>query len=193
MKKFIVGIDEVGRGALAGPLTVGLVAFQKDSLRFLKGIKDSKKLSPKTREEWRIKIKSQKLKAKTFTSSANNKIIDKLGLAGAIKITIARLLKKAKIQSSSLIYLDGGLKAPNKYRNQKTVVKGDEKIPIIAAASIIAKTERDKKMTKFSKIFPPYGFDANKGYGTKLHREKIKKFGSCPLHRKTFLRNKLNC
>lgn len=193
MKKFIVGIDEVGRGALAGPLTIGLVAFPKDSLRLLKGIKDSKKLSPKTREEWRLKIKSQKLKAKTFTSSANNKIIDKLGLARAIKITIARLLKKAKIQSSSLIYLDGGLKAPNKYRNQKTVIKGDEKIPIIAAASIIAKTERDKKMIKFSKIFPHYGFDANKGYGTKLHREKIKKFGSCPLHRKTFLRNKLNC
>ena len=98
-----------------------------------------------------------------------------------------RLLKKAKVGLKTKIYLDGGLKAPKKYINQKTVIKGDEKIPIIAAASIVAKVTRDGKMRKFAEKYPKYGFEKHKGYGTKEHFSRIKKFGLSPEHRRSFL------
>lgn len=188
MSRYVAGIDEVGRGPLAGPLTLGLVACKKSFLRIFKGIRDSKKLSARKREEWHKKVKSEKLKVKSFTTSINNKIIDKIGLTKATEIAVQRLLKKAKIGLKTRIYLDGGLKAPKKYINQKTIIKGDEKIPIIAAASIVAKVTRDELMTRMAKKFPNYGFELHKGYGTKLHFRRIKKFGISPVHRTTFLK-----
>jgi ribonuclease HII len=93
-------------------------------------------------------------------------------------------------KKANLILLDGSLKAPKKYK-QKTIIKGDEKIPLISAASIIAKVSRDKKMLVFHKKFPKYCFDRHKGYGTKLHYKKLKKHGLCSIHRRTFLRKVL--
>ncbi|OGZ32121.1 MAG: hypothetical protein A3H02_03055 [Candidatus Niyogibacteria bacterium RIFCSPLOWO2_12_FULL_41_13] len=188
MKEFIVGIDEVGRGPLAGPLVLGLVVCEKSLLKIFKGIRDSKKLSAKKREEWRRKVKSQKSKVKSFITSVNNKTIDKIGLTKAAKIAVSRLLKKANIGLKTKIYLDGGLKAPKQYINQKIIIRGDEKIPVIAAASIIAKVARDGLMRKMAKKFPNYGFEFHKGYGVKLHYRRIKKYGISPIHRKTFLK-----
>lgn len=196
MSKHVAGIDEVGRGPLAGPLTLGLVVCKKSFLRIFKGIRDSKKLSARKREEWFTRLnflknkkfwRVRKSKIKNLTVSVNNKTIDKIGLTKAAEICVSRLLKKAKVGLRTKIFLDGGLKAPKKYINQKTIIKGDEKIPIIAAASIVAKVTRDELMTRMAKKFPNYGFEFHKGYGTKLHFRKIKKYGISPIHRKTFL------
>ena len=190
---YLIGIDEVGRGPLAGPITVGAVAA-KGSTKFLRGIKDSKKLSPRQREEWLRKIKTWNLKHGTLsmvTASIEAATIDKIGIAAAARLAVMRCLQKL-ITDHGLpakylkILLDGGLYAPAVYQHQKTIIKGDEKIPIIAAASIVAKVTRDRKMKKLHTKFPIYQFDLHKGYGTKLHQAAIREHGLSVLHRRTF-------
>lgn len=200
--KYIIGIDEAGRGPLAGPVAIGavLVINNFKSQKFLEGIKDSKKMSVKQREEWDQYFKfsafvktmadKQKLNFKFAVAFVGQKTIDKKGISFAVKLGIKRIImkleKEAGINSENcFIMLDGLLKAPAEY-NQETVVKGDEKIPVISAASIIAKVARDKRMMNFHKKFPQYGFDRHKGYGTKLHYEKIRAHGLCPLHRRSY-------
>ncbi len=192
MKKYIVGIDEAGRGPLAGPLAVAAIAttarisnfkfiISKSNLKFLKGIRDSKKLSAKQREKWREIIRDN-FECKYVLIS--HKIIDKIGISGATKIAVARVLRKFS-KKTDLVLLDGSLFAPKQYI-QKTIIKGDEKIPLISAASIIAKTTRDAKMLQFHKKFPQYCFHKHKGYATKLHYRMLKKHGLCPIHRRSF-------
>lgn len=188
--KYIIGIDEAGRGPLAGPVAVAAVAaLIKDfkNKKILFGIKDSKKLTAKQREEWKNTI------IKNFfyeVSLVGVGIIDKNGIVSAINTALVRNLKKLKKKinfhpSECFIMLDGSLKAPKQYA-QETIIKGDEKIPLISAASIIAKTHRDKKMINIHKKNPLYGFDLNKGYGTEFHINKIKELGITPYHRKSF-------
>ncbi len=195
--KYIVGIDEAGRGPLAGPVAVGAAAAivnRKSKARnpkILKNIKDSKKLSASKREEWEGNIKYKKSKIKTAVCFAGNGAIDKRGIVKAIGSAVKRALKKLEKEAginpkNCLVLLDGSLKAPKEYE-QKTIIKGDEKIPLISAASIIAKVARDRRMIRFHKKFPDYAFDRHKGYGTKLHYKMIKKYGACELHRKSFL------
>jgi len=186
MARFIVGIDEVGRGALAGPLVIGAAAgfWNKENKKFLKGIRDSKKLTARQREEWFKKFKKSRLNF--YTVAISNRLIDKKGLSWALKIGVGRLLKKIK-QRPNLVYLDGGLKAPKIYR-QKTIIRGDDKIPFISAAAIYAKVKRDKLMKKLDGKYP-YGFKGHKGYGTKEHFDKIRRSGISGVHRKSFLRN----
>lgn len=193
--KIVVGVDEVGRGPLAGPVAIGVCAipFSKiihlKEIGFFNGVKDSKKLSDKKREEWLSKIKFFKSEGYLdyCVSFASNKMIDKFGIVYSIKSALKDALKKIKINpENSIILLDGGLKAPKEFKNQKTIIKGDEKEPIISLASIAAKVARDKKMIKYSKKFPRYGFEIHKGYGTLLHRQNIKKYGLSELHRKSF-------
>jgi len=191
--KFVVGVDEVGRGPLAGPIV--FCAFKMSinfSAKTFGKLKDSKKLLPKKREE--IFAKLEKLKKGKVVNysiySVSAKSIDKNGLSKAGKSCIEEVLKDLKIKPiESMILLDGGLKAPKKYKNQKTIIKGDEKERAIAFASIIAKVFRDGLMRKLSKKYPEYGFEIHKGYGTKKHRLLIKKYGLCPEHRKSFCRN----
>jgi ribonuclease HII len=179
-KKFLVGIDEAGRGPLAGPVSIAAVAGAGS----LRNIKDSKKLSAKKREEWKKIIKNNFESYQVFVS---HKVIDRIGIVKSVELGVEKVLEKFE-KKPNLVLLDGALKAPKKYK-QKTIIKGDEKIPLIAAASIIAKTSRDKKMFFFHKKFPKYRFDKHKGYGTKLHYKKIKKHGLCPIHRKTFCKS----
>ena len=166
VKRYVVGIDEVGRGPLAGPVAVAAVAMRElqisnQDLRFFKGIRDSKKLSAKKRTEWFLKIKkSQDLKfAVSFISPS---VIDKKGISFALRLAVKRCLEKLlsahklKIINYKL-FLDGSLFAPPEYK-QKTIIKGDEKVSIIAAASIIAKVTRDRRMVSLSKKFPDYSF-----------------------------------
>ncbi len=180
-KKFLVGIDEAGRGPLAGLVAIGAVLG--GSTKILRNIKDSKKLSAKKREEWAKIIKTNFEYYYVFVS---HKVIDKHGIVKAVGVGVEKVLSKFN-KTIDLVLLDGALKAPKNYK-QKTIIKGDEKIPIISAASIIAKTTRDKKMFFFHKKFPQYRFDKHKGYGTKLHYRKIKKHGLSPIHRRTFLK-----
>ncbi len=187
MSKIIAGIDEVGRGPLAGPLVISLVIcpWDKQTKKILKGVKDSKKISPKKREDWVLKVKKSNLFCYK-TTKISNKLIDKNGLSYCLKVCIKRILKNLPV-SPDIIYLDGYLKAPEKYK-QKSIIKGDEKIPIISIASIFAKVYRDKIMVKESKKYCCYCFDCNKGYGTKKHIKAIKKYGTCDIHRISFLK-----
>lgn len=186
-----IGIDEVGRGPLAGPVTICVAAFKEKRPRSLAGIKDSKKLSEKQRGVWRQKIEKEKEKGNAlfFVCSSDNRTIDDDGLTKAIRDTIKIGLTKLNVNPNTcLVLLDGGLKAPIEYINQETIIKGDEKERIIAAASIVAKIDRDKVMVEFNTKYPEYGFHEHKGYGTHAHYEALKKHGACDIHRKIFLK-----
>lgn len=196
--QYLIGIDEVGRGPLAGPVAVGACLISVSKIKslqdegFFKYIKDSKKLSEKKREEWLGKIKELKTKGDLdySVSFVNNKMIDKKGISQSIKMAIKSSLKKLKAEPlKTMILLDGGLKAPDEFVHQKTIIKGDEKEPIISIASITAKVARDRKMVEYSKKFPQYGFDIHKGYGTAFHHRKIGENGLSELHRKSFCKN----
>lgn len=181
--KWIIGVDEAGRGPLAGPITLAMVRAPAKFLKIFKGIKDSKHLSSKARKEWLAKIKTE---PKIFfkATSVGPKTIDHSGLSKAVKIGIKRLLKNAPPKVR--IVLDGGLKAPETFV-QKTIIKGDERVPIIAAASIVAKVTRDRKMIRLANQFPQFSFDVHKGYGTKYHYKMLKKHGPSEIHRRSFL------
>ncbi|MCC6323817.1 ribonuclease HII [Candidatus Nomurabacteria bacterium] len=201
--KYIIGIDEVGRGPIAGPVAVcaflcnydffenfppvGLVG-KKTSLPKLK---DSKKLSKKQREEWFEYLKGEKVKGNCdfAVSYVSAEMIDKFGIVKAIQKALDNSLEKLDFQKDTFVYLDGGLKAPVEYINQQTIIKGDELHPVISCASIIAKVSRDKIMANHAKEYPEYGFEKHSGYGTKFHYEAIKKHGPTLLHRKTFLKS----
>ncbi len=196
--QYIVGIDEVGRGPIAGPVAVCafLVSndFQKEVEEFSKKnklpIRDSKKLTEKMRDRWyEFLIKSKKEGKCDFSVSlVSASDIDSHGIVPAIKKALTTSLKKVAIDTSVKIVLDGGLKAPSEYTNQESFIKGDELYPVISLASIVAKVSRDTLMKKYAKEFSEYGFDNNAGYGTKAHYEAIQKYGLTTLHRKTFLR-----
>ena len=185
--KFIVGIDEAGRGPLAGPVCVGAVGTKlknkDEKLKILEGIKDSKKLSAKKREEW-FKVLRENPEFECHHIFVSNEAIDKFGIRKAVIFGAEKVLEKFSRQPD-FVLLDGSLYAPGKY-NQETIIKGDEKIPLIAAGSIVAKVSRDRVMINMHQKYPEYCFNEHKGYGTKKHFEKIIKHGFCEIHRKTF-------
>lgn len=184
MPKYIVGIDEAGRGPLAGPVTVAAVAAPVGRATF-RGIKDSKKLSAHKREEW-FRFFKNNSRLKYSVSSVSHLIIDKWGISYALRLAVKRCINKLESRNRKFkILLDGSLYAPPEY-NQKTIIRGDEKIPLISAASIIAKVARDRKMVRLAKKYPKYAFEIHKGYGTFLHRKLIKKRGLSKIHRKSF-------
>lgn len=184
--KYIIGIDEAGRGPLAGPVVVGGVALTRraaSKLHMLRGIKDSKKLSPKKREELFSRIVSHS-SIQWHAACISPKVIDKINIAQATNLGVKRVFKKLA-QESTHALLDGSLSLPSRFSHE-VIIKGDERIPVIAAASIIAKVTRDRIMRRFHKKFPLYGFYAHKGYGTKLHKEAILRHGYCDIHRRSF-------
>ncbi len=194
--KYIVGIDEVGRGPLAGPIC--FCAFKmpvKFDAKKFGTIKDSKKLTALNREAIfsMLQILKKDKKVDYALAYESAKSIDKIGLSRAVKNCIEKALKNLKIKPNECsILLDGGLKAPEIYKNQKTIIKGDEKERAIAFASIIAKVSRDALMKKLAQKYPKYGFEIHKGYGTKKHRELIIKFGLSFEHRESFCKNILS-
>lgn len=187
--KIIVGIDEAGRGPLAGPVSVACVAICSGAVsKAFPKTRDSKKLSPKRRDEWFEEI--MRLKKEGALSYAvklvGARTIDSKGISFAIRQGITTILNTINVPKNTRILLDGGLKVPEKYRNQKTIIKGDEKELPIALASIVAKVTRDRFMVRAAKKYPVYGFEIHKGYGTKRHIQVVHKKGMTPLHRKTF-------
>lgn len=197
--KYKIGIDEVGRGPLAGPVTVAAFLMPisgKLGNKNLPKLRDSKKLSEKHRNEW-----SRYLRGKTdcgyAIASFSAKKIDRLNVSRSANLcaekALLKLEEKTKIKNlikKANIYLDGGLYIGKKDREiGKTIIKGDEKIAVISAASILAKVHRDKLMKKYSVKFSDFGFELNKGYGTARHIAALKKLGPTSIHRETFIGN----
>lgn len=187
----ICGIDEAGRGPLAGPVVAAAVLINAELFKDLsgfKGINDSKKLSAKRREKW-YEILTERKNIKWGIGIISEKIIDEVNILEATKLAMAEALKKMIRQSAEqpdFILIDGNFILENIDLNQKAVIGGDAKVVSIAAASIIAKVTRDRMMQKFHENYPEYGFDMHKGYGTRLHCEMIKKYGPCAIHRRSF-------
>ena len=180
MKKIIAGVDEVGRGSLVGPVYAAAVILEKTIDK--KKLKDSKKLSKENREILDVCIKKNCTWA---IGSASLKDIEKYNILNASLMAMKRAIKKLK-KKPQLILIDGN-KLPKIYNyNLKNIIKGDQKIPEISAASIIAKVSRDRLVSKMSKKFKKYLWDKNSGYGTKNHIKAIKKFGITKHHRRTF-------
>ena len=180
MKKVIAGVDEVGRGSLVGPVFAATVIFKKNVDK--KKIKDSKKLSKNKRNLLEKYIKKNSI---WTIGSASLKEIEELNILNASLLAMKRSIKKLR-SKSYLIMIDGNkLPTMNGYK-LKSVVRGDQKIPEISAASIIAKVSRDRLISKMSKKFTKYAWNKNSGYGTKQHIKAIKKFGITKHHRKTF-------
>ena len=182
-----IGVDEAGRGPLAGPVSVGVCAVPDGfDMSLFTGIRDSKTLSEKKRDEWYTKItKETVLRWSVVLISAE--YIDREGIVPAIRAGLTRALQKVTCApEDSVVLLDGGLHAPEEYGNQKTIIRGDASEPLISAAAILAKVTRDHYMLEQAHKYPEYGFERHKGYGTKQHREAIVQHGMSKLHRKTF-------
>lgn len=188
---YLVGIDEVGRGPIAGPVAVGAFVFLDPAARRLfRGVKESKQLSEEKREMWFAKIEEAQADGLVnfCVSFESHSTIDKKGLTFTIKKALECSLRSLGIKPrETRVLLDGGLKAPAEYVDQKTIIKGDEKEVVIALASICAKVMRDRKMNRLSLKHPEYGFEKNKGYGTAAHYRAIREFGLLPIHRRRFL------
>ncbi|MFA5131012.1 MAG: ribonuclease HII [Patescibacteria group bacterium] len=182
----IGGVDEAGRGPLAGPVVAACVVIDKnfridsDELAL---VADSKKLSAKTREKLFGIIKEKVLAVEIGV--VDNLAIDKINILQASFLAMRRAIKKLKIQPDYIL-TDGKFKIPKLDKAQTAIIGGDAKVFCIAAASIIAKVSRDWLMTEIDKKYPQYDFAKHKGYGTKAHFAKIAEFGPCPLHRFSF-------
>lgn len=189
--KYIAGIDEVGRGPLAGPVVSACVILQEDF--DVLGVDDSKKLSEKKREELFDKILSKSIAY--GIGMCDNSVIDEINILNATKKAMAEAVTKAEmmLQDKTGSGIDhlliDALKLDDVDIPQTGIIKGDAKSVSIAAASIIAKVTRDRMMQEYAKEYPYYAFESNKGYGTRVHYEGIKEHGITPIHRKTFLRN----
>lgn len=178
--KLITGIDEAGRGPLAGPVVAASVILPENCQ--IKGLKDSKKLSEKIRNQI-FEIIQQKAVAIGIGIVYEN-VIDRINILQAVKIAMVESVSRLSFEPDYLL-IDGNQKI-NSFIPQLTIIKGDTLSASIAAASIAAKVTRDRMMFHYHNIYPQYGFSRHKGYGTQSHLINISKFGPCEIHRKTF-------
>ncbi len=188
--KFVVGIDEVGRGPLAGPVVVAACMFRPNFMMpraLLKELRDSKKLSVKKRLKFYRFFRSHPA-AQWGIGSVSEKTIDAINIFQATKLAMKRALVRLekKAGKADFLLIDGTFLIESKV-SQKSITKGDELVASCAVASIMAKVTRDRMMARYHKIYPAYGFDRHKGYGTRTHMQKLKEHGPCLIHRKTFI------
>tara|TARA_B110001450_G_C17399260_1_gene390981 strand:- start:53 stop:670 length:618 start_codon:yes stop_codon:yes gene_type:complete len=180
LMKILAGVDEVGRGSLIGPVYAAAVILNKSINKKL--LKDSKSLSKNKREQLSIYIKKNSIWA---IGQASIKEIEKINILHASLLAMKRAIIKLK-KKPSVVLIDGNKLPKLENYNLQCLIKGDQKIPSISAASIIAKVSRDRFITTLSKKFKNYGWNTNSGYGTKEHLSAIRKFGITKYHRKTF-------
>lgn len=192
--KFIIGVDEAGRGPLAGPVAVAAIMIPRGAT-LPAGVRDSKQLSAAQRERLRGELKQLFSSCVAMVGAST---IDRIGISRAVRLAtsraVCRLAEKLGLQvqpksdfggGECEVLLDGLLKAPPQFR-QRTITGGDKTIPAISAASIIAKTARDRRMLRLHYDYPQYGFDRHMGYGTAVHYSALKKHGLSKLHRKGY-------
>lgn len=182
--KRIAGIDEAGRGPLAGPVVCACVIMPLDEDKLIDGINDSKKLTEKKREELYDKIIERAIAYSIV--EVDERTIDRINILNATKLGMKRALDGLKVKPD--IVLIDAVKIDTDLP-QDNIIKGDAKSYNIASASILAKVYRDRLMKKLSVKYPQYNFAKHKGYGTKEHIENLKKYGKCELHRETFIKN----
>lgn len=180
--QYICGIDEVGRGPLAGPVCAGAVILPKDV--DILYINDSKQLSATKREELYDIIKKKAIAVKTAYSSPE--VIDDINILQATYRAMREAINELDVKPD--ILLNDAVNIPEVNIKQVPIIKGDAKSISIAAASIIAKVERDRLMVMYDELYPEYGFAKNKGYGSKEHIEALRKYGPCPIHRRSFIK-----
>jgi ribonuclease HII len=177
----VAGVDEVGRGPLAGPLVAAAVILSSNI--YLPGLNDSKLLTVSQRERLFVLIK--KSAVAIGLARISHRLIDRIGIGQANYLAM-KLAVENLGQAPDYLLLDGGRYKVNLPIPQIGITHGDRKVASIAAASIIAKVTRDKMMINYHAKYPEYGFDQHKGYGTRKHLERINRFGICPLHRRSF-------
>lgn len=180
--KYIAGIDEAGRGPLAGPVVVGIVIMKPDS--FIEGINDSKKISEKKREKLYEQITNEAIA--WGVGIVDQREIDEINILNATKKALHMAITGLGTKPERIL-VDALEKIDTCGIPYTSVIKGDAKIYSIAAASIIAKVTRDRIMQEYDEEYPEYGFAGHKGYGTSKHIQAIKEYGPCPLHRKSFI------
>jgi len=190
--KIVAGLDEAGRGPLAGPVVAAAVILnfqfpisKEFPMKQFSNVKDSKKLSAKKREEF-YKIIKNHPQIIYGIGRASHKVIDKINILNATKLAMKRAVGNLKFKKIDFLILDGNFRIDSVDIMQRSIVKGDEKVMSCALASIIAKVERDRLMVKYHKKYPDYGFDRHKGYGTRFHYEMLRNFGPSVIHRKSF-------
>ena len=184
--KLVAGIDEAGRGPLAGPVVAACVVVSPDfkiDSEELKIIKDSKKLTAKKREELFDIIQDKFIEV--GVGICDNQTVDKINILQATFLAMKKSVGALKKKPDFLL-IDGSFQIPNTSYNQLSVIKGDSLVFSIAAASIIAKVTRDRIMRAMHEKYPQYEFSKHKGYGTSLHMERLKQYGPCPIHRQSF-------
>lgn len=182
--RWVAGVDEAGRGCLAGPVLAAVVILPRDrrSLQAISGVQDSKQLAPQIRENLRQEIEAH---SQAYAlGSASNWEVDEYGIVPATRLAIQRALENLPVVPDHLLV--DYLVLPEISLTQTRLVKGDARSQSIAAASILAKTYRDDLMIKMADLYPQYGFDQNKGYGTQQHRRALQESGPCALHRRSF-------
>ena len=177
----VCGIDEAGRGPLAGPVVAAVAVLPKDCT--ILRLNDSKKLSEKCREELFLEIKE---KAAAYgIGIVSPEVIDSINILQATYEAMRQAVSKLSVVPQLL--LNDAVTIPEVVIPQVPIIKGDAKSVSIAAASIVAKVTRDRMMEDYDKIYPEYGFASNKGYGAQVHIDALKKYGPCPIHRRTFI------
>lgn len=189
VEDYLIGVDEAGRGPLAGPVAVGVAAVAPgfDVLAEFPGVKDSKLLSGQKREvifaevERRVALGDLRVCVQLSSSA----YIDRFGITRAVRRAAWSGVRKLGTAENSTVLLDGLLRAPKEYM-QRTIIKGDLRVPVISLASILAKVTRDRLMERLSEHYPEYGFEQHKGYGTPSHLLAIKQHGLSDIHRLTF-------
>ena len=182
--EYICGIDEAGRGPLAGPVVVAGIIMPKDSM--IEGVNDSKKVSEKKREKLYDMILEEAISYSVAIIGQD--VIDEINILNATKEGVTKVVEELDVKPN-LILVDALTHINTKGIPYDSIIKGDAKCYNIAAASIIAKVTRDRIMREWDEIYPQYGFINHKGYGTAKHIEALKEYGPCPIHRRTFIKN----
>lgn len=190
--KWLVGIDEAGRGPLAGPVAVGVVKVPVNfDWNLISGVGDSKQIKPEKREALfrRAQYLRHHQRLDFSVAMVGSSVIDEKGIVYAINLAMLRCICRLSLDKNECeIRLDGSLYAPTQFF-QQTIIKGDSLEPAIGLASIVAKVTRDKYMERISRRYTQYDFAVHKGYGTKTHREAIAKYGKSPIHRVSYCKN----
>lgn len=181
-KNLVCGVDEAGRGPLAGPVCAAAVIMPEGLI--IEGVNDSKKLTAKKREKLFDIIKNEAVSYSVAFASASE--IDEINILNATHLAMTRAVESLE-KVPEVVLVDGN-SLPKWYYNSEAIIKGDAVCHSIACASILAKVSRDRLMLLEAEKYPQYSFEKHKGYGTKVHVQAIKEYGPCPIHRKTFLR-----